>query len=493
MVDQPPNVLVLALLGLYVAVMFILGFFANRKVQTVEDYLVAGRKLPFLLAVPSLVATWYGVGMCLGVSGAVYSSGVRSVLPDPFGASLAFVLAGLFYAARFRRLKLLTVADILGKCYGKGIELCAAVLMMPFYIGTLAAQMVALGYLLHLFAHIDPTTSIVVGSVFMVIYTMAGGMWAVSLTDFIQMIVLLGGLLILLPVVWEHFSHDPASSVALIKAEFTSLLPQGGSASGWLVYLGQIFITGVGAVMGQDIIQRCLACRSGHVARWSALSAGLIYFCLGLIPIVIGLAGRSLVPLLTAPELLIPQLATEHLSPLFIVIFVGGLIVAIMSTADSYLLAGTSILTLNVLLPILPERSEASRLWILRSSSVLMAVVAFALATAGFNIYQLIIHSGAMLFVAIFVPVTMALYWKRASSIAAWSSLIGGVIGWGAFVTWGLAMGELGGDETLFAAAAVGGMVSLTTYLIVTWSFTGLPVRVDESTPATDYALIPRG
>ncbi len=69
------------------------------------------------------------------------------------------------------------MADILGKRYGKGIEICASALMMPFYIGTLAAQMVALGYLLHLFAHIDTSTGIVVGSIFMLLYTMAGGMW----------------------------------------------------------------------------------------------------------------------------------------------------------------------------------------------------------------------------------------------------------------------------------------------------------------------------
>ncbi len=469
MVDQPPSFIYLALLGVYVLVMCIIGYFANRKVHTVEDYLVGGRKLSFMLAVPTIVAIWYGVGFCMGVSGTVYASGVRGVLADPFGSTIAFVVAGLFFAARFRRLHLLTVADILGKRYGKGIEICASALMMPFYIGTLAAQMVALGYLLHLFAHIDTTTGIMVGSFFMLLYTMAGGMWAVSLTDFIQMTVLLTGLFLLLPTVWHHMAQDP-NAWQTLKSEFAGLIPTAKDGSSWLVYCGQLCITGLGGVMGQDLVQRCLSCRSEKVARYSVLAAGVIYFMLGFIPIIIGIAGRTLEPGLASPEALLPHLANTHLSPIILVIFVAGLIMAIMSTADSYLLAGTSILTLNVLLPLIPVvKSERARLWVLRASSFVMALIAVVLAISGFNIFQLVVHSGVMLLVAVFVPVTMALYWKRATSTAAWSSIICGVGAWVSFVTWGYALLDLSGDELLYAAAPIGAAASLTSYLIASW------------------------
>lgn len=491
MVDQPSSLLYLGVLGIYVAVMLIIGFFANRKVSTVEDYLVAGRKLPFILAVPTIVATWYGVGFCMGVSGLVYSDGVHAVLADPFGSTLAFLVAGLFFASRFRRMQLLTVADILGRAYGKRIEVCASALMMPFYIGTLAAQMVALGYLLHLFAHIDTTTGIIFGSVLMAVYTMAGGMWAVSFTDFVQMTVLLVGLALIFPVVYSVFQQPEA--IEQLKTEVVGLLPASTAPTSWMVYLGQLCITGLGGVMGQDFIQKCLACKSERVARWSVLTAAVVYLTLGLMPIAIGLAGRTLVPELESPELLLPYLVSHHLSPMVVVVFVGGLIMAIMSTADCYLLAGTSILTLNIMLPLCNVTSESGRLWMLRGCSIGMTIVAYLLAVAGFNIFQLVIHSGSMLFVAIFVPVTMTLYWKRASSVAAWASIAGGVTAWGTFLMFGTLAVGLEGDELLYAAATAGGSSSLVTYLLTTWIRSRRPVEEPRvvAAPDTAYDLVP--
>ncbi len=209
------------------------------------------------------------------------------------------------------------------------------------------------------------------------------------------MTVLLTGLFLLLPTVWHHMSEN-VNAWETIKAEFTGLLPTGGGGSSWLVYCGQLCITGLGGVMGQDLVQRCLSCRNEKVARYSVLAAGAIYFTLGFIPIFIGIAGRTLEPSLDSPEALLPHLANTHLSPVILVIFVAGLIMAIMSTADSYLLAGTSILTLNVLLPLVPfVSSDRARLWVLRGSSLVMTVIAVILATSGFNIFQLVVHSGS--------------------------------------------------------------------------------------------------
>ncbi len=479
MVDQPSSSLYLLVLGAYILVILILGFFANRKVRTVEDYLVGGRRLPYLLAVPTIVATWYGAGFCMGVSGLVYSDGVHAVLADPFGATLGFIICGLFFAARFRRMNLFTVADVLGRAYGKKMEVCASVLMMPFYIGTLAAQMVALGYLLHLFGGIEASTAIIAASILIVVYTMAGGIWAVSFTDFVQMTVLLGGLALLLPYVYDALQAPGA--ISLIQQEFSNLLPGNHPSASWTSYLGQILITGFGAVMGQDITQRCLAAKSESVARWSVLTAGVFYLLLGLIPISIGLAGRSLLPDLTSPETLILDLATKHLSPALLLIFAVGLILALMSTADTYLLAGTSILTLNVVLPLTWAKSDRSRLKLLRLCTFAMALLACILASCGFNIFQLAVHSGAMLFVAIFTPVTMVLYWKRASATAAWVSMACGLGGWLLFLLVGFGVTGLTGDEVLYGAATVGGLASFSSYIVVALS--GSKVAVSEPEP----------
>jgi Na+/proline symporter len=202
------------------------------------------------------------------------------------------------------------------------------------------------------------------------------------------------------------------------------------------------------------------------VARASVLVSALFYFLLGWLPILIGFAGRTLLPGLDKPELLFPYLAAQHFTPILTVVFIGGPILAIMSSADSYLLAGTSILTLNIVLPLLPQKSEKKRLVMLRICSMALTGVAFLLATAGFNIFQLVIHSGVMLFVAIFVPVTMTLYYKNASAMAAWCSIGCGVLSWLCFLFLGSLLFGLSGDALLYASATVGGAGSVTGYLV---------------------------
>ncbi len=134
-------------LGLYFFLMALIGYLSSRRVKTMEDYLIAGRSLPFYLAVPTIIATWFGAGSSMGVSGTVYSDGFYGVIPDPFGCSLGLLIAGLFFAVPFRRLRLLTISDLLGKAYGTTFERISTLLVLPFYIGTLASQMVAMGYI----------------------------------------------------------------------------------------------------------------------------------------------------------------------------------------------------------------------------------------------------------------------------------------------------------------------------------------------------------
>jgi len=131
----------------YMAAMLAVGFWASRRVKNLTDFLVAGRRLPFSLAVTTLFATWFGAGSCMGASGTAYTDGLLGVISDPFAAGLSLILAGLVYVALFRRMELLTVTDVFGRYYGKGAEVFASVLMVPVYIGWLGSQMVALGYL----------------------------------------------------------------------------------------------------------------------------------------------------------------------------------------------------------------------------------------------------------------------------------------------------------------------------------------------------------
>src|ERR1700730_11674444 len=118
-------------LSLYLLTMLLVGYLASRRITTMQSYLIADRRLPSLLAVPTIVATWYGAGSCMGVSGTVYSQGFYGVVADPFGCTLALFITGLFFAAPFPRLKLLTISDLLRKVYGPRFERVSTIMMFP--------------------------------------------------------------------------------------------------------------------------------------------------------------------------------------------------------------------------------------------------------------------------------------------------------------------------------------------------------------------------
>lgn len=461
------NGMVLSGVLIYMIGMLIVGYWSSKRIKNLTDFLVAGRRLPFYLAVATLFATWFGAGSCMGASGTAYQEGLMGVIADPFAAGLSLILAGLFYVAFLRRLELLTVTDIFGRYYGKNSEVFASILMVPVYIGWLGSQMVALGFILNALTGIDPLVGIMAGALIVLLYTFAGGMWAVTLTDFIQVTILISGLLIIFPVVLNRVGGFNMLVQSTPK-EFFSFIPQNPNYNDWVSYIGQWTLMGLGCIVGQDLIQRSLASKNEEVAKRSAITAGVGYILIGIIPITLGLAGRLILPGLENPEHILPNLAMMYLPPIILMIFLGALISAIMSSADSSLLAATSLMTNNIILRIFPNIKEINVLPLARITTVILALISMGVALYVKRIYDLMVNSWATLFVGIFVPVTAALYWKKANKIACWVSMISGTATWLGYIIIKTGNFQAVSDPVFYRAATYGGMVSLLSYVVVT-------------------------
>ncbi|MEN3013567.1 MAG: sodium:solute symporter family protein [Endomicrobiia bacterium] len=419
--------------GIYFSGMLFIGWFTSYKVKNLTDFLVAGRKLGFILATATMFATWFGAESVMGTAATVYKQGLKGVIADPFGASLALILAGLFYAVAFYKLKLLTVVEVFGLHYNKKLETFATLLMLPVYIGWLGAQIVAIGYIFSVFTQLPPNLGMILGTAVVLIYTLTGGMWAVTITDFFQMIILIVGIIAILPFVLKnaggliHILHSTPK-------EFFNFLPEKNTFSMWSTFLGKWFIIGLGCVVGQDLIQRSLSSKNEFVARWSAIVAGIIYFVLGIVIITIGLASRIILPDIETPELLIPILAKKflfELHPFIFSIFICGLLAAIMSSADSSLLAGVSLFVNNIVYKNFPTLSEKTLLLLNRISTVIFTILSMFTALYIQQIYNLMVNSWATLLVAILVPSTVALFMKKYVNIySGWISMISGIVVW---------------------------------------------------------------
>lgn len=468
--------MIIAGLGIFLAVMLIIGHMSGSKVDSIDDYFIAGRKLSYKFAVPTIVATWFGAGSCMGISSIVYSDGFQGVISDPLGCSLALFLAAFFFVGKLRKRCYLTISDLIRDVYGTKAELFSSLLMLPLYIGVLAAQLVAIGYIFSLFLGFSTFTGTCLGGVIVLTYTSVGGMWAVTVTDFTQFLLVILGLVLLVPIT---IGALPDASVvwAMMKDEFSTLHPQSlATQGGLLVHGGKLLLTGLGAIMGQDLLQRVFACKSERVAVTSTFTAAWIYLALGIVPLTIGLVGRILLPDLSEPELLIPTLAKDHLSPFMLNVFVIGLLALLMSTADSYLLAGTAIITNNIL-----SKNKQFLLYI-RIVNALCIGLAILLGIALPSIFNLMVHSGAPLFVAIFVPVTAGLYFSKATPEAGWCSMLSGLIGWLVYVLYHAGELSTAYESVLYPAALIGASLSLIGYAVpyLYWALISSPTPEDK-------------
>jgi Na+/proline symporter len=152
-------------------------------------------------------------------------------------------------------------------------------------------------------------------------------------------------------------------------------------------------------------------------------------------------------------------------------IFLGALISAIMSSADSSLLAATSLMTNNILLRIFPPIKKQNILPLVRAMTAVLAVISMGVALYVKQIYNLMVNSWATLFVGIFVPVTAAIYWKKANTFAAWASMILGTVTWLGYIVIENGVIREVSDPTFYRAAAYGGAASLLSYIVATFLY----------------------
>ncbi len=474
--------ILLAGMIIYMLVMLFIGWLSSRKVSGMSDFLVAGRRLPLWMATATLLATWFGAGSSMGVAATVYSDGLNGVLADPFGASVSLILAGVFIVGVLRKKGCMTVTDIIERRFGRAAGIYASCWMIPVYVGWLGAQLLGLGTILNLLTGVPVVTGTLIGTVVVLFYTCAGGMWAVTLTDVVQVGIMVIGLIFLLPGTVDLAGGREALTQALTAKD--TLLPVGsGGFEDGVYYVGSWIIMGLGCMVGQDLVQRSLASKNSNIAVASSVISGFLYMVIGLIPIAIGIAARVILPKYgVTGEMMdgdlenqvLPRIAILVLGdtyPILLTVFIAALTAAIMSSADSSLLAGASLLCNNVLAPLFPKLREKHLLISTRIGTVVLTAVALVLAIWVKSIYSLMINSWISQLVVIFLPVLMALYVPKATRHTAWATMIVGTVVWLGYtfiVTSGsgMAISELLATEMFDRAITCGAVYGFVSALL---------------------------
>ncbi|EPG65896.1 sodium:solute symporter family protein [Leptospira wolffii] len=415
---------------LYILITISIGAVASRFVKSSQDYILAGRRLPLVLASSALFATWFGSETLMGASSKFVDGGILAVIEDPFGAALCLFLVGLFFAKPLYRMNILTFGDLYKNRFGRKVEFLSALFMIPSYFGWIAAQLVAMGIVIHSLFGFDIYVGILLASVVVLIYTYVGGMWAISITDFLQTILIVLGLAVL---VWDlqgkAGGFDTVISTA--KPGFFSFFPP-LETKAILAYIAAWITIGLGSIPQQDIFQRVMASKSEKVAVYSSFLGGGMYLTVAFLPLLAGYFARRVYPEIASGDnqMILPHVVLAHSSLQIQILFFGALLSAILSTASGAILAPASVLGENIIRPILKNPEEETLLRIMRFCVLAVTFVSTLMALSETNIYQLVADSSSISLVSLFVPLVAALFWKKANATGAIYAMFSGMIVW---------------------------------------------------------------
>lgn len=412
---------------LYLVITLVIGFGAALLIRGARDFLLASRQLPFMISSMALFALWYGSETLFGASAEFMENGLIGVMEDPFGAFLCLMLFGLFLVRPLYRRNLVTLGDLFREAYGPRVELVSSFFMILTFVGYIAAQLIALGILFEIVFGLDPIAGRLLSAVIVTAYTSAGGMWAVSITDFVQSIVIMGGLAVL--CFQLSGTVDSAVTFTPPRENFFDFFPSPDNDTSWFDWVAAWLTLGLGSLASQDIFQRANSARSEKVAVCSTLFGAVLYLVFAMAPLYLALLVFQLEPDLLEgdTQYALLQLVGRHAPFWLQVCFYGALLSAIFSTASGALLAPSSILAENFFKPLfLRNPTDRSLLRASRIAVVLMAVVATALTFFSDSIYDLVAESSVLGAVSILVPMLYALFGKTPSSAGAvWSMSLG--------------------------------------------------------------------
>ncbi|MCL1886743.1 MAG: sodium:solute symporter family protein [Betaproteobacteria bacterium] len=423
---------------LYWIISVSIGIYAARFVRNSKDFAVAGRSLPMYVVTATIFATWYGSEAILGIPATFIEEGLRGVVADPFGAGLCLMLVGIVLAKRLYRMNLMTIGDYYRNRFGRVVEVMVTLCIVVSYLGWVAAQIKALGLVFNVVSggYISMNVGMIIGAVSVLIYTLMGGMWSVAISDFIQMIIIVIGILY---ISWEVSGMVGGAHVVIqhaAEAGKLNILPK-AELRDILWFFGALFTMMFGSMPQQDIFQRISSSKTEKIARNAAILGGVLYALFALVPMFLCYSATLIDPAMVAglmekdSQLILPTMIMTKMPVFAQIMFFGALLSAIKSCASATLLAPSVTISENVIKEFMPNMSDKQSLSMMRIVVLAFAaiVLAFAMYTEA-SIFEMVKNAYKVTLVAAFVPLIFGIYWKRANSRGALISMILGLVTW---------------------------------------------------------------
>lgn len=434
---------------LFYAAIFYAGTYAAslRKNDNAEGVLLAGRSVPLWIAVFTMSATWIGGGFINGTAEYTASSGLIWV-QAPWGYALSLVVGGLFFARRMRRNNYKTMLDPLSDRFGKRM---AALLFIPALSGEIfwtAAILTALGTTFGTVLGLATTPAIILSALIAIAYTALGGLWAVAVTDVLQLILLFVGLLLVVPFALDTVGGLEATLATYetkMGATATFLPSKAALGSYYWNWWDYALLLIFGGIPWQVYFQRVLSAKDENTAVKLSLVAGVVCLLAAIPAVLIGMVGAvadwSALGLSPPPDAAstLPHVVRYLTNPWVAVIGLGAIAAAVMSSVDSSILSASSMAGWNVIRPLFRPNITSEKLSIVLKRCIwIIGIAATILALNIQSVYELWFLCSDFVYCLLFPQLVCALFDKKAN---AYGSFAGFLVA--AFLRFG------GGDATL--------------------------------------------
>jgi SSS family solute:Na+ symporter len=310
---------------LYIGLLLFYGFKARHKDADKSEFLLSGRTLSIPAFVATLVSTWYG-GI-LGVGEFVYLKGISVWIVFGLPYYLFALLFAFFLAPKVRQSDSYSIPDMLYRIYNKPIGLLGSVFIL--FMTSPAPYILMIGVLLQSLISISLFNSIILGTVFSMIYVYWGGFRSVVRTDVLQFIIMFAGFIMLF-----IFLIQSPISLHMIPERLDSLHKNITGGLSWQQIIVWVLIASW-TFIDPGFHQRCSAAKTPQIARKGIIISIGFWFIFDMLTLICGLYAFILLPGIN-PMISYPELGNLILPPVLKGLFFTGLLATIMSTVDSY-------------------------------------------------------------------------------------------------------------------------------------------------------------
>ena len=421
----------LAVLLVYAAVLMGIGLWIGRTVRSSAEFFVAGRRLGPSLLFSTMLAANIGAGSTVAAAGLGYADGL-SAWWWVGSAGLGSIVLAVWIGPRIRRIaaehELRTLGDYLEYRFGEQVRATITVLLWMGTLAILAAQIIGIGWVLNVVVGLPPWMGCLIGGIVVIVYFTAGGLLTAAWVNAVQLVVLLAGFIVALPLAlaaaggWSEI-HQATRTV---DADYWNVW-QGGS-SGWfyLVMLGPAFIISPG------LLQKTYGARDDRAVRLGVGLNAAVLLVFAPLPPLLGMIARAVEPALDNPELALPTLLMDVLPPAVGALGLAALFSAEVSSSDAILFMLATSLSQDLYRRYVdPDASDRQLLTVARRTAVMGGILGTGLAIVAASIASVLQLFYTLLTVSLFVPVIGGLYTRRVGSREAMGAIAGGV---GSFV-----------------------------------------------------------